>query len=191
VAEPEHDAVVLAGGTARRLGGADKPGLLVGERTLLDRVLDAVPGAERVIVVGPPRATSRTVEWCREEPPGGGPVAAIAAGLDLVRAPLVLVLAGDLPFLSPAVATSLLDAVGESDGAMLVDGNGRDQLLVGAWRTSALRSALPAEPAGARLASVVGGLHVTRVSASAAPGRPDPWFDCDTELDLATARGTT
>ncbi|MEU7054400.1 NTP transferase domain-containing protein, partial [Streptomyces eurythermus] len=34
-----YDAVVLAGGAARRLGGADKPGVRVGGRALLDRVL--------------------------------------------------------------------------------------------------------------------------------------------------------
>ncbi|MYQ48709.1 NTP transferase domain-containing protein, partial [Streptomyces sp. SID4985] len=34
-----YDAVVLAGGAARRLGGADKPGVRVGGRPLLDRVL--------------------------------------------------------------------------------------------------------------------------------------------------------
>ncbi|MYS16776.1 NTP transferase domain-containing protein, partial [Streptomyces sp. SID4982] len=32
-----YDAVVLAGGGARRLGGADKPGVQVGGRALLDR----------------------------------------------------------------------------------------------------------------------------------------------------------
>ncbi|WP_198601894.1 NTP transferase domain-containing protein, partial [Streptomyces sp. MH60] len=39
-----YDAVVLAGGAARRLGGADKPGLRVGARALLDRVLAACAG---------------------------------------------------------------------------------------------------------------------------------------------------
>ncbi|MGW4109093.1 NTP transferase domain-containing protein, partial [Streptomyces sp. NPDC004976] len=38
-----YDAVVLAGGAARRLGGADKPGVRVGGRALLDRVLAAGP----------------------------------------------------------------------------------------------------------------------------------------------------
>ena len=36
------DAIVLAGGKATRLDGADKTALVVGGRTLLERVLDAV-----------------------------------------------------------------------------------------------------------------------------------------------------
>ncbi|NEC15321.1 NTP transferase domain-containing protein, partial [Streptomyces sp. SID8014] len=39
------DAVVLAGGGARRLGGVDKPGLRVGGRALVDRVLAACAAA--------------------------------------------------------------------------------------------------------------------------------------------------
>jgi molybdenum cofactor guanylyltransferase len=51
------DAVVLAGGRSTRLGGADKPGLVVGRRTLLGSVVWAVTeaGASRVVVVGPQR----------------------------------------------------------------------------------------------------------------------------------------
>ena len=51
------DAVVLAGGRSTRLGGADKPGLVVGRRTLLGAVVWAVTeaGASRVVVVGPQR----------------------------------------------------------------------------------------------------------------------------------------
>lgn len=54
-----YDAIVLAGGAAKRLGGADKPGVLVGGRALLDRVLGACAGAGTTVVVGeggPPRA---------------------------------------------------------------------------------------------------------------------------------------
>ncbi|MFF2567556.1 DUF6457 domain-containing protein [Streptomyces sp. NPDC058084] len=76
-----YDAIVLAGGAARRLGGADKPGVRVGGRPLLDRVLAGCRDAGRTVVVAEPRATARPVEWAREEPPGGGPVAALAAGL--------------------------------------------------------------------------------------------------------------
>lgn len=76
-----YDAIVLAGGSARRLGGADKPGVRVGGRALLDRVLAGCRDAGRTVVVATPRATARPVEWTREAPPGGGPVAALDAGM--------------------------------------------------------------------------------------------------------------
>ncbi|RJL36059.1 molybdenum cofactor guanylyltransferase [Bailinhaonella thermotolerans] len=95
-----YDAVVLAGGSARRLGGVDKPGLAVGGRTLLRRVVDAAGDAGRAIVVGPEREGLPGVLFTRERPPGGGPVPALRAGLDLCEADHVLLLAADLPFLA-------------------------------------------------------------------------------------------
>ncbi|WP_399128711.1 molybdenum cofactor guanylyltransferase [Actinacidiphila sp. ITFR-21] len=94
-----YDAVVLAGGAARRLGGADKPALPVGGRTLLDRVLAACAGADRTVVVGPRRPTARPVRWAGEEPPGGGPLPALAAGLTALAsaAPTAGVLASAAP----------------------------------------------------------------------------------------------
>lgn len=178
-----YDAVVLAGGSARRLGGVDKPALVVGATSMLDRVLAAVDSATSTTVVGPVRATSRPVTWVCEDPPGGGPVAALAAALPSVRSDVVAVLAADLPFLDRAAVSRLRAAVADADGALLLDGDGRDQLLVGVWRTAALRRALPAEPAGARLGTVLGQLSVVRVVLDG-----EPWFDCDTETDLATAR---
>jgi molybdopterin-guanine dinucleotide biosynthesis protein A len=182
-----YDAVVLAGGSGRRLGGVDKPALRVGEQSLLDRVLSAVADASVTVVVGPARETSRPVTWVREKPPGGGPVAALAAGLPLVTSSLVAVLAADLPFLDAGTVSQLRGALGDYDGALLVDDDGRDQLLVGVWRTAALRAALPASVAGARLGAVLGGLRAVRLSADV---QPAPWFDCDTEADLTTARGS-
>ncbi|WP_344329901.1 molybdenum cofactor guanylyltransferase, partial [Kitasatospora putterlickiae] len=72
-----YDAIVPAGGAARRLGGADKPGLTIGGTTLLDRVLAACADARTTVVVGPARPTARPgIRWTRERPPGGGPVVA-------------------------------------------------------------------------------------------------------------------
>lgn len=176
-----YDVLVLAGGGARRMGGVDKPSLTVGGISLLDRVLAAVPSASRRVVVGPARPTEAAVIWTREEPVGAGPVAAVAAGLHLVTAPVVVLLAGDLPFLTGSVVTQLLDAVDE-DGAMLVDDTGRDQFLCSAWRTRALRAA---DFSTDRLGLLLGGLTARRVTVSAEPA---PWTDCDTEEDLKRAR---
>ncbi|SDK53629.1 DUF6457 domain-containing protein [Streptomyces indicus] len=80
-----YDAVVLAGGAAKRLGGVDKPAVQVGGRALLDRVLGACAAAGTTVVVAPPRPTVRPVVWAREEPAGGGPLAALAAGVDALE----------------------------------------------------------------------------------------------------------
>jgi molybdopterin-guanine dinucleotide biosynthesis protein A len=179
------DAVVLAGGAATRLDGVDKMLVEVGGVRLLDRAVAAVAGAERVIVVGDPRPGVRDVRWAREQPAGGGPVAALAAGLTLVESPRIVLLAADLPFVARRHVAALLDALDaapERDGAMFVDPGGRDQLLLSGWRTGRLRAELPVEPAGAALRRVLAPLAVQRL-----PGEND-LLDCDTPADVDAAR---
>lgn len=187
-----YDAVVLAGGAAKRLGGVDKPGVRVGGRALLDRVLAGCRGAGRTVVVGGRRATVRPVVWAREEPPGGGPVAALDAGVREVAAEDVLVLSADLPFLDEGTGQQLLDALAaapDADAALLVDADGRDQPLVAAYRTQALRRELSHLTAahgtlsGLPLRLLTQGLRVVRVTAG-----PLASFDCDTWEDIAAAR---
>ncbi|WP_199550224.1 NTP transferase domain-containing protein [Streptomyces sp. N35] len=91
-----YDAVVLAGGAAKRLGGVDKPAVRVGGRPLLDRVLTACAAAGTTVVVAPPRPTVRPVVWAREEPAGGGPLAALAAGVEALEQAGALEHAGSL-----------------------------------------------------------------------------------------------
>ncbi|WP_344565629.1 DUF6457 domain-containing protein [Streptomyces axinellae] len=78
--------MVLAGGGASRLGGTDKPAVTVGGRPLLDRVLSACADASVTVVVGPRRPTCRPVAWAREDPPGGGPLTGLYAGLSRLGA---------------------------------------------------------------------------------------------------------
>ncbi|QFZ75284.1 NTP transferase domain-containing protein [Streptomyces fagopyri] len=192
-----YDAVVLAGGGARRLGGADKPGVRVGGRPLLDRVLAACAAATTTVVVAEPRTTARPVRWAREEPPGGGPLAALDAGLRRTSAEHVVVLSADLPFLDGATVRRLLDALrgsdaprgpGRPEGVLLSDPEGRDQPLVAAYRAGALRRELAALAAahggltGLPLRRLTAALDLTRISDPVAS------FDCDTWDDIAAAR---
>ena len=160
------DAIVLAGGAARRLGGADKPMLEVDGTPMLARVLDAVSAAQARIVVGPPRSIGDAVTWCQETPPGGGPVAATAAALPLTTAPVIVLLAADLPWIAPAVAPLLAALRPSVDAAMLRTGD-RSNYLAAAWHRRALIAALD------RVAD---------------PGWGE---DCDTWPDLARARDRT
>jgi molybdopterin-guanine dinucleotide biosynthesis protein A len=181
------DAIVLAGGTARRLGGADKPQLRVAGRSLLDRAVAAVAEAERIVVVGPVQPVEGAVAFCREDPPGGGPVAAVAAGLAATSADVVVVLAADLPWIAPAIPL-LVDAVGgtsASGPAVLVDASGRPNHLAAAWPRSQLGAALDrvGELAGAAMRALVADVAPVYVQDSGRWGR-----DCDTWDDLAEAR---
>ncbi|MDX2527709.1 NTP transferase domain-containing protein [Streptomyces europaeiscabiei] len=186
------DAVVLAGGAARRLGGADKPAVRVGGRALLDRVLTACSGAGATVVVAEPRPTARPVLWAREEPPGGGPLAALGAGLRHTTAPYVVVLSADLPFLEEATVRRLLDALSRSavtaDGVLVTDPDGRDQPLVAVYRAEVLRRELARLAAGhdgltgLPLRRLTAALRLTRITDPVAS------FDCDTWDDIAAAR---
>ncbi|MFT0848317.1 twin-arginine translocase subunit TatC [Actinomycetaceae bacterium L2_0104] len=81
--------VVLAGGTAKRMGGVSKPDVVVAGKTLLMRAIDeirAVAPAAEIVVVAPPQVEIPTgVARVLEDPPFGGPVAGVAAGFDLLR----------------------------------------------------------------------------------------------------------
>ncbi|MGW4672911.1 NTP transferase domain-containing protein [Streptomyces sp. NPDC004324] len=193
-----YDAVVLAGGAARRLGGADKPGVRVGGRPLLDRVLAACAAAATTVVVAEPRTTVRPVRWVHEDPPGGGPLAALDAGLRRTSAEDVVVLSADLPFLDEGTVRRLLDTLRGSDagrggaerpeGVLLSDPEGRDQPLVAAYRAEPLRRELAVLAAahggltGLPLRRLTAALDLTRISDPVAS------FDCDTWDDIAAAR---
>lgn len=183
---PGFDAVVLAGGRGRRLGGASKPDVVVAGRRLLDHALAATAGARDVVVVGPAEVAPPGVRVTREDPPGGGPAAGLAAGLAALPAgaPLVLVLACDLPRVADAVP-ALLAAARGGDAAVLVDADGRRQTLAAVYRRDALDAALARVDAerglaGAPMRAVVDGLAVVPVLDPAGLGEDvDTWADVE------------
>ncbi len=188
-------AIVLAGGTGRRLGGADKATLVVGGVPLLDRALQTVAHASPVVVVGPPRDLPDAILQTREQPAGGGPVAAVAAGLAALTAPptdpaaaststprpvpdVVLVLACDMPFLDSGAVDRVVAAVpDDGDGAAFVDTDGRRQHLAAAYRTASLTRALNAidQVDGAAMRELVKRLTIVEIGAD-----PETTVDFDT-----------
>ncbi|HET7350514.1 MAG TPA: NTP transferase domain-containing protein [Marmoricola sp.] len=185
-AATDTGAVVLTGGRAVRLDGADKATIELGGVTLLERVLAALDGIDEVVVVGDEVGTSRPVTWLREDPPGGGPAAALLAGLcGFPRTPRwVVVLAVDLPLVTTGTVLRLRDACGP-DGALLVDEGGHRQLLCAVYRTEALLAAAPPmeQRPGVSVRSLASGLHLAEVDAL--PGEAD---DVDTWADLTALR---
>jgi molybdopterin-guanine dinucleotide biosynthesis protein A len=136
-------AIVLAGGQATRLGGADKATIEVDGRSLLEHALDAVIDAAEVVVVGHSVPTDRPVTFVLEDPRHGGPVAGLLTGRDalLRRTPSLAVLAVDMPRLTARTFRRLYDAAAGHDGAILTDPDGRRQLafVVSTARLDAVR----------------------------------------------------
>ncbi|MBC2643576.1 MULTISPECIES: NTP transferase domain-containing protein [unclassified Rhodococcus (in: high G+C Gram-positive bacteria)] len=184
-AAPVH-AIVLAGGRATRMGGVDKPAVVVGGRRMLDTALDAVDACARVVVVGPRRADlDSTVLQTQETPPGTGPVAGVAAGLavlDADPADRVILLASDLPFVEPATVGILAAAVQDVDTVFAVDEKGRLQFLLSAWRVGALTDRIRS------LGSAVNQPMKALVPATFDTVPVRGVTDCDTPDDVERAR---
>lgn len=176
--------VILAGGYGRRLGGADKPMLDVGGEPVLARSVRAL-GETRCVLVGCARPGFEQLHWTVEDPPGAGPVAALAAGLAVLdeRADPIALLAGDLLGVTGATIRRLCAALGEHDGAVLTDASGHRQWVISVWRADALRAAVPENPAGGSLRATLGTLRSAEVAALACESA-----DIDTRADLENAR---
>ncbi|MBF6202527.1 MULTISPECIES: NTP transferase domain-containing protein [Nocardia] len=183
------DAIVLAGGRASRMGGVDKPAIVIGGRSMLEVSLGAAASCAHTVVVGPyrPELPPQIIQ-VREVPPGSGPVAAIDTGLRALgsAAPLVVVLAADLPFLSSWAIAELIRHATESgaDAVFAADESGRPQYLIGVWRRSALASALDG------LGTLINQPMKALVPASAAIIPLPGVGDCDTEEQVREARAT-
>lgn len=193
---PAATALVLCGGGARRFG-ADKLVQPLGGTTVLGHLLAGLPTDWPVVGVGAERAVERAVTWVREDPPDGGPLAGIAAGMAHVTTDLVVVVGGDMPFAGPTaalLASSLASALTSSLGdrgtasqglaaATARLGDGRAHPLLTAYATEAVRAALPPDPAGARARLLLDRIPHLLVEVDA-----DDLLDVDTPAALEVAR---
>ncbi len=95
-------AIILAGGDSQRMG-SDKANLLLGEQTLLQRVIATMQQVfpHVIVSVRQPRPEIDLPQVCDEQS-GGGPLAGLAAGLGHIATPWAFVVACDMPFVEPA-----------------------------------------------------------------------------------------
>ncbi|HEU4614472.1 MAG TPA: molybdenum cofactor guanylyltransferase [Kofleriaceae bacterium] len=112
-----HDdvsALILAGGKATRFGGIAKHELVVDGETIFARQVRVLAPRVAEVLVSSTRdiAGYRTV---RDATPGAGPLAGIAAGLAACRTPWLLVLAGDMPYITDDLVDRLIGARGAID----------------------------------------------------------------------------
>ncbi len=176
-------AVILAGGTAARMDGVDKAGVELHGRTLLEIAIEALADADEIVVVSPHHvATARPVTYAREDPPLGGPVAGILAGVDAlsVEPHLVAVLAVDMARVTAHTVRRLVEAADGHDGAFLTDADGRRQLAGVLWMDQLDRVRSTAgDPHGMALHRLLAPLDLTELSTQG-----DEASDVDSWADL-------
>jgi molybdopterin-guanine dinucleotide biosynthesis protein A len=132
------EAAILAGGSARRLEGHDKGALEIGGETILDRQLAVIREvANRIMIVG--RTTAGLpagVDVFPDEQAGLGPLGGISTALAHARTDRLLIVACDMPFLTPGFLTFLAGAGHEADATVPRNDRGPHPLCA-TWATAA------------------------------------------------------
>lgn len=141
---PLCTGAILAGGRARRLGGLDKSAIIVGGRRIVDRQLDALLAVtpEVVIVTNDrDRHTRCDVPVLADAIPDAGALGGLYTALISASTPLVIVLACDMPFVSAALLSYLVERVGTAEVALPVLEDGMHPLCA----VYSVRAAAPIE----------------------------------------------
>jgi molybdenum cofactor guanylyltransferase len=116
------DAAILAGGRARRFGGADKSTLRVGDATILERQIEALDGvADQIYVVTgePALFEGRGFRVVPDRLPNAGALGGVYTALVEAASPHVLVLACDLPFLTAPLLARLAGLADDEHDAVV------------------------------------------------------------------------
>lgn len=179
--------VVLAGGSSRRFG-ADKLAAPLGGSSVLERAVAGIPSGWPVVLVGPARPLARPgARWVREDPPGGGPLAAVLTGLAACDGDVVAVLAGDMPA-GGVVLPSLVAALGADEAvgaAVAEDDEGRVTPLLGVYRRSSLAHlGLGTGHGGRAMALLDAGYVSVHVGTAAARDVDTPQALAEAQADL-------
>jgi len=190
--------VVLAGGLARRMGGADKPMQRIGGRSLLQRVVERLsPQCDRLILNanGDPSRFAAfglpvVADGVADYP---GPLAGILAALEWTAAnrpdiSWVVSVAADCPFLPRDLVSGLHRARAAENAELAVAASGgQTHPVTGLWNVGfrqALRQALVVEDI--RKISRWTARH--RLATATWPTEPiDPFFNVNTPEDIARA----
>jgi molybdopterin-guanine dinucleotide biosynthesis protein A len=149
--------VILAGGEGRRMG-RPKALLPVAGRTLIEWQLDRLAPhfAHHLIAVRSPEQVPAGLRDRVVCDPGGepaGPLAGIQAGLAAAQDDVVLVVACDMPRVTPDLARRLVEAAGPEVDAVVPRLGGRPEPACAAYRAGAAGSMAAALRAGLRRAT--------------------------------------
>jgi molybdopterin-guanine dinucleotide biosynthesis protein A len=183
-------ALILAGGSARRMAGQDKPLLDVGGVPILARVIASLRSDGHAIAISANGDPARFAGFELPVLPDGqfrgeGPLAGVLVGLDWAAnlgADALLTVPGDTPFVPAGLAATL------APPPACTASNGRTHHLVALWPAACrggLRQVL-AMPGPRDIARFAASIGMRRVDFAVA--KWDPFLNVNTPDDLAAAR---
>ena len=194
--------VILAGGRATRMGGGDKGRMIVGDRSIMDRVIERllpqVPELALSANGDPTRFSDLGLQVLPDSVEGHpGPLAGVLAGMDWAAergASHIVTAAADTPFLPGDLVPQLLLAA-EAQGKPIALASTPDpergvvrHPTCGLWPVDLREDLRAALAEGVRKVVLWTDRHGTALAAFPTD-RGDPFFNVNTPEDLDAARG--
>lgn len=194
--------VILAGGRATRMGGGDKGRMMMGDRSIIDRVIDRLlPQVPRLALSAngdPARFADLQLTVLPDSIEGHpGPLAGVLAGMDWAAhlgATHIVTAAADTPFLPGDLVPQLLLAA-EAQGKPIALASTPDpergvvrHPTCGLWPVDLREDLRDALKDGVRKVVLWTERHGTALAAFPVTGG-DPFFNVNTPEDLDAARG--
>lgn len=183
--------VVLAGGSARRMGGESKALMPLGGQRMIDHVIDRLePQVDEIWLSisasSPPLADLNFRQLADPEPGHCGPLAGLVQGLvDLPDKSLLLLVPCDAPFLPVDLLERLITAIGEEHLAAVASEGEQLHPTFSIWRKDALAQVAKALAGNKGLWQALESLP--HAVAQWPPEVPTPFFNVNEPGDLQRA----
>lgn len=161
----ELAGVVLCGGAGRRIGG-DKAKIRLGGQTLVERVADRIGAVASPVVLAAGDADVPRLPYARvrDARPHAGPLGGIVGAFAATTAPLLAVVAADMPFVSPDLLATLADLMDDFDAVVPVTERGTQPLHAVYARSAAGELSAALSAGDLRLRSALRRLKVRRAA---------------------------
>ncbi|QDF76978.1 MULTISPECIES: molybdenum cofactor guanylyltransferase MobA [Shewanella] len=146
---PQIDAVILAGGMARRMGGNDKGLVELNDRPMIQHAIDRIKPQVKQILINANRNQSRYAEFgypvLSDEDSGYlGPLAGMITALGQTQADYLMVVPCDCPLLPTDLVQRMLSAIQAEGAEMAVASDGKREQPVVLLIKPALRESMKA-----------------------------------------------
>ena len=187
------EGFILVGGASSRMG-TDKSRLDFAGQTSVERIAESLkPLVDKITLVGAALSGPDSLPAISDVHDKWGPLGGIHAALQVSRAPLCMIVACDLPFVTSALLDRLIDFMDDVDAVVPMQSDGHPQPLCAVYRVDrclvAAREAIARKEHSPRaLLDQVNTRYVEFEAMSRLPGSEHFFFNVNTPENLQRAR---